>query len=94
MKLARLVIKRVLWAIPVAWGMMTIAFFLSRVVAGDPTYLYVPPDADQATINAVRDKLGLGNRDASLASDVSSRVLAGHRHWNCLGRPGERCLRP
>jgi peptide/nickel transport system permease protein len=60
-KLARLVVKRVLWAIPVAWGVMTIAFFLSRIVAGDPTYLYVPPDADQATINAVRAKLGLAD---------------------------------
>lgn len=59
MRFTRLVVKRVLWAIPVSWGVMTIAFFLSRVVTGDPTYLYVPPDADQATINAVRAKLGL-----------------------------------
>lgn len=61
MKLGRLAIKRVLWAIPVAWGVMTIAFFLSRVVTGDPTNLYAPPDADAHTLSAIREKLGLSD---------------------------------
>lgn len=61
MALLKLVARRALWAIPVAWGVMTITFFLSRVVTGDPTLLYAPPDADAATLAAIREKLGLAD---------------------------------
>lgn len=61
MKFGTVVLKRVLWSIPVAWGVMTITFFLARVVTGDPTLLYAPPDADAATLQAIRTKMGLAD---------------------------------
>lgn len=61
MTLLKLAARRVLWAVPVAWGVMTITFFLSRVVTGDPTLLYAPPDADAATLASIREKLGLAD---------------------------------
>jgi peptide/nickel transport system permease protein len=40
-------------------GVVTLTFFVSRVLAGDPTDLYVPPQADEAFRETIRAQLGL-----------------------------------
>src|SRR4051794_36160755 len=59
MGLRIMVFRRVLWAVPVAWGVVTITFFLSRVVTGDPVELYAPPEADQGFREQIRQQMGL-----------------------------------
>lgn len=45
----------------VIWGVVTLTFFVSRVVAPDPTGLLVPPQATDAIKQAVRHSLGLSD---------------------------------
>jgi ABC-type dipeptide/oligopeptide/nickel transport system permease component len=59
MRLRVMVLRRALWAIPVAWGVVTITFVLSRVVTGDPVELYAPPEADEAFRAQIRQQMGL-----------------------------------
>jgi ABC-type dipeptide/oligopeptide/nickel transport system permease component len=59
MALRIMVLRRVLWAVPVAWGVVTITFFLARVVTGDPVELYAPPEADQGFREQIRQQMGL-----------------------------------
>ncbi len=57
--LARRIGTRLLGAVVVVLGVVTITFVLTRVVAADPTSLLVPPGADAATRAHVRHELGL-----------------------------------
>jgi len=50
---------RVLGAVIVVWGVVTLTFILARVVSPDPTNLFVNPQSDAATRAAVRHSLGL-----------------------------------
>jgi ABC-type dipeptide/oligopeptide/nickel transport system permease component len=50
---------RVLWAIPVMFGVMTITFVVGRVFSGDPTNLYSPPGSGEALREEIRKSLGL-----------------------------------
>jgi ABC-type dipeptide/oligopeptide/nickel transport system permease component len=50
---------RVLGAVIVVWGVVTLTFILARVVSPDPTNLFVQPQSDAATRAAVRHSLGL-----------------------------------
>lgn len=59
MKLTIAIAKRALWAVPVAFGVMTLTFFMSRIFTGDPVYLFAPPEADLQTLNAMREEMGL-----------------------------------
>jgi peptide/nickel transport system permease protein len=43
----------------VIFGVVTVTFLLARVVSPDPTNLYVASDADEATRDIVRTRLGL-----------------------------------
>lgn len=61
MGLRTMVVRRLLWSVPVAWGVVTITFFLSRVVTGDPTELYAPPEADAQQRAAIRAEMGLAD---------------------------------
>jgi ABC-type dipeptide/oligopeptide/nickel transport system permease component len=54
-----LLLKRILWLIPVAFGVVTVTFFVARVFPSDPTALYLPPDANPAVRAAMTAKLGL-----------------------------------
>lgn len=54
------------------WGVVTLTFFVSRVVSPDPTNLLVPPQADAATRAVVRAHLGL---DHSLAVQYSNFLV-------------------
>lgn len=59
MSLARTALIRALWVIPVALGVVTVTFFVSRVLGGDPTELFLPPNADAALREEIRASLGL-----------------------------------
>ncbi|MCE0764547.1 ABC transporter permease [Pseudonocardia kujensis] len=61
MLLLRHALAKSLWALPVAFGVVTVTFFVSRVFAGDPTNLYVPVDADESVRQAIRERLGLND---------------------------------
>lgn len=51
--------KRVLWAIPVAFGVVTLTFFLTRMFTGDPVNLYAPPEAPESFRELIRQQMGL-----------------------------------
>jgi peptide/nickel transport system permease protein len=53
------VLSRLLGAVIVILGVVTLTFFLARVVSPDPTNLYVSPQADQAVRDQVRALMGL-----------------------------------
>ena len=56
---ARMVLRRLLWVFPVAFGVVTLTFFMARVFNGDPTELYAPPEATDALRAQIRAQLGL-----------------------------------
>ncbi|MBM9465860.1 ABC transporter permease [Nakamurella leprariae] len=56
---SRSVLSRLVGALVVVLGVVTLTFFLARVVSPDPTNLYVSPQADQATRDQVRAMMGL-----------------------------------
>lgn len=59
MNVTRTVLVRIFWIVPVTLGVVTLTFFVARVLAGDPTDLYVPPQADEAFRETIRAQLGL-----------------------------------
>ncbi len=61
MRLGRMILRRLLWFFPVAFGVVTITFFTSRIFGGDPTELYAPPDATDALRAQIRAQLGLAD---------------------------------
>jgi ABC-type dipeptide/oligopeptide/nickel transport system permease component len=61
MRLAKMIVRRMLWVFPVAFGVVTITFFMARVFSGDPTELYAPPEATDALRAQIRAQLGLGD---------------------------------
>lgn len=56
----QVLIPRLLWVIPVALGVVTLTFFISRLFGGDPVELYLPTHADEELREAVRASMGLG----------------------------------
>lgn len=61
MALAAMILRRMLWVVPVAFGVVTIAFFMARVFSGDPTELYTPPEATDELRAQIKAQLGLGD---------------------------------
>lgn len=61
MPLAMMILRRLLWTLPVALGVVTITFFAARVFGGDPTELYTPPEATDALRAQIRAQLGLAD---------------------------------
>ena len=59
--LGKMILRRLLWVFPVAFGVVTMTFFMARVLNGDPTELYAPPEASDALRAAIRAKLGLAD---------------------------------
>lgn len=53
------VVRRVFFSLFVLWGAVTIIFVVLRLVPGDPAYIMLGPDADQAQVDALRAQLGL-----------------------------------
>jgi ABC-type dipeptide/oligopeptide/nickel transport system permease component len=59
--LGKMILRRVLWVFPVAFGVVTMTFFMARVLNGDPTELYAPPEATDALRAAIKERLGLAD---------------------------------
>jgi peptide/nickel transport system permease protein len=57
----KLILRRFLWVLPVAFGVVTITFFMARIFNGDPTELYAPPEATEALRQQIRAQLGLAD---------------------------------
>jgi ABC-type dipeptide/oligopeptide/nickel transport system permease component len=58
-KVVRVVAIRVFSIVPVALGVLTLTFFVARVVAGDPVELFVPDNANAQQRADIREKFGL-----------------------------------
>ncbi len=59
--LGKMILRRLLWVFPVAFGVVTMTFFMARVLNGDPTELYAPPEATDALRAEIRARLGLAD---------------------------------
>lgn len=55
----RLVAVRLLLLVPVALGVVTLTFLVSRVLAPEPIELYLPPQADEQLRADMRERFGL-----------------------------------
>lgn len=53
------VVRRLLGAIPLVWGIATIMFFLVHLAPGDPALQFITPGMDRAVIDQVRANFGL-----------------------------------
>lgn len=56
-----MILRRILWIIPVALGVVTITFFAARILGGDPSELYTPPEATDELRALIRAQLGLAD---------------------------------
>ena len=54
-------IRRLLTALPVLFIVVTLVFFMARILPGDPAVQILGPDADPADIEALREQLGLND---------------------------------
>jgi peptide/nickel transport system permease protein len=52
-------LKKIGYGILVAWGVITVVFLLFHVLPGDPARMMVGQRADQATLERIREELGL-----------------------------------
>jgi len=57
--MALYLIKKILYGIGVAWGVITIVFFLFNILPGDPARMMVGQRADRSTLESIRQELGL-----------------------------------
>ncbi len=75
------VIRRVLYAVPIALSVGLVCFMLVHIAPGDPVNAIVPPDAPQAVVEQVRRAYGL---DKPLP--VQFAIWLGHVLQGDLGR--------
>ena len=59
MSLVKFLARRVLHAIPMIFGLVTLIFFLSRLLPGDPASLYVVPGIPPRVAEQLRSQFGL-----------------------------------
>jgi peptide/nickel transport system permease protein len=59
MKLLMYLIRRLLYLVPVLLGVVMLVFFIGRILPGDPVYLFLGQEVDQATIDQITKELGL-----------------------------------
>jgi hypothetical protein len=78
--LARTLLGKLGWILPVTFGVVTVTFFVARVFTGDPTALYAPPDAGAELRTEIRENLGRDRWPEAGAAGppVSPRVLRQH----------------
>ena len=53
------VIRKLLYGIAVLWGVATLVFFLFNILPGDPAQMMLGQRADQESVNAIREELGM-----------------------------------
>ncbi|NLV51406.1 MAG: ABC transporter permease [Clostridiales bacterium] len=73
----RYIIKRLIWMIPVILGVVVIVFTISYFTPGDPAAAILGPNAEKASYEALRAKLGL---------DRPFLVQLGTYIWNIVSR--------
>ena len=52
-------IRKLLYGIAVLWGVATLVFILFNILPGDPAQMMLGQRADQESVNAIREELGL-----------------------------------
>ena len=57
----KFLIKRILSALPILLIVVTLIFFLMRVVPGDPALMILGKDADMAAVERLRETMGLND---------------------------------
>jgi peptide/nickel transport system permease protein len=86
MQLYRLLAIRLVLIVPVVLGVVTLTFFVSRVLAADPVELFLPPQADEQLRREIRASLGLDKPiveqyaiylDGMLHFDLGRSILTG-----------------
>jgi peptide/nickel transport system permease protein len=78
MSLFRIVSARIFWIFPVAFGVVTLTFFISRVVSSDPTSLFMPPGAPESFRATIRASLGLDKPLLSQYGTFLDRLVHGN----------------
>ena len=53
------IIRKLLYGIAVLWGVATLVFFLFNILPVDPAQMIIGQRADEASVNAIREELGL-----------------------------------
>ncbi len=53
------VVKRILQALLVVWGVLTLTFVTIQLAPGDPSAIYIRPDIDPQTVAHIRREMGL-----------------------------------
>ena len=53
------IIRKLLYGIAVLWGVATLVFILFNILPGDPAQMMLGQRADEASVNAIREELGL-----------------------------------
>ena len=53
------IVRKLLYGIAVLWGVATLVFFLFNILPGDPAQMMLGQRADEASVNAIREELGL-----------------------------------
>jgi peptide/nickel transport system permease protein len=53
------IVRRILLAIPLLWGILTVLFFLVHLAPGDPTAIFFNPEMDPEVLELMRTNLGL-----------------------------------
>ena len=53
------VIRKLLYGLAVLWGVATLVFFLFNILPGDPAQMMLGQRADQESVDAIREELGL-----------------------------------
>ena len=73
---ALVLVKRLLWTIPVLWAVVTLVFFLIHLVPGDPARMLAGENATEQQVANIRKDLGL---DKPIASQYAA-------YWKDLAR--------
>jgi peptide/nickel transport system permease protein len=52
-------VRRILWAVPLVWGLCTVTFFIIHLAPGDPLALYANPEISPEAVELIRKNYGL-----------------------------------
>lgn len=55
------IIQRILGAVPLIFGLLTITFFIIRLAPGDPTSMFIDPNIDPRTAEQLKENFGLND---------------------------------
>lgn len=59
--MASYILRRILGAIPLIFGLLTITFFIIRLAPGDPTSMFIDPNIDPHTAEQLKENFGLND---------------------------------